>query len=181
MTFSLTSQLMLVALVGFLCQWGAWRAKIPAILPLLLSGIALGPLLHVLQPKEIFGDLLMPWVSISVAIVLFEGALTLKFDEIRGLAKSVRHLVTIGAGITWAIMTGITYLLTDLSFEMALLFGALVSVTGPTVIVPLLRSVRPVASVAKILRWEGIVIDPIGALLAVLAYELVLARNAQEA
>src|SRR5690554_5549969 len=124
----------------------------------------------------------MPWVSIAVAIVLFEGSLTLKFSELKGLAKPVQNLVTVGAGITWAIMTATAYWVIDgLSFELALLFGALVTVTGPTVIVPLLRSVRPVASVSRILRWEGIVIDPIGALLAVLAYELVLARSSQEA
>lgn len=181
MVVSFASQLMLVTLVGFLCQWGAWRAKIPAILPLLLMGIVLGPLLHIITPNELLGDLLMPWVSLSVAIVLFEGSMTLKLEELKGLAKPVRRLVTTGAIITWAILTGVTYWLTELPFEMALLFGALVTVTGPTVIVPLLRSVRPVASIARILRWEGIVIDPIGALLAVLAYELVLARNAQEA
>ncbi len=181
MSLSLSMQLMVVALAGFLCQWGAWRAKIPAILPLLLCGIALG-VFGVINTKDISGDILMPWVSIAVAIVLFEGSLTLKFSELKGLAKPVQNLVTIGAGITWAIMTATAYWVIDgLSFELALLFGALVTVTGPTVIVPLLRSVRPVASVSRILRWEGIVIDPIGALLAVLAYELVLARSSQEA
>src|SRR5690554_1522037 len=181
MSLSLSMQLMVVALAGFLCQWGAWRAKIPAILPLLLCGIALG-VFGVINTKDISGDILMPWVSIAVAIVLFEGSLTLKFSELKGLAKPVQNLVTVGAGITWAIMTATAYWVIDgLSFELALLFGALVTVTGPTVIVPLLRSVRPVASVSRILRWEGIVIDPIGALLAVLAYELVLARSSQEA
>src|SRR5690554_2398441 len=154
MSLSLSSQLMVVAVVGFLCQWGAWRAKIPAILALLLCGIALG-VFGVINTKDISGDILMPWVSIAVAIVLFEGSLTLKFSELKGLAKPVHNLVTIGAGITWAIMTAMAYfLIDDLSFELALLFGALVTVTGPTVIVPLLRSVRPVASVSRILRWE---------------------------
>lgn len=181
MTLSISTQLMLIAVVGFACQWGAWRIKIPAILPLLISGILLGPIFHLINPQQVFGDLLTPWVSVAVAIVLFEGALTLKFSEIKGLEKPVQYLVTIGAVITWAIITAVTYWLTDLSFELSLLFGALVTVTGPTVIVPLLRSVRPVASVARILRWEGIVIDPIGALFAVLAYELVLAANSQDA
>lgn len=181
MSLSLSSQLMVVALVGFLCQWGAWRAKVPAILPLLLCGIALG-VFGVINTKDVSGDVLMPWVSIAVAIVLFEGSLTLKFSELKGLARPVHNLVTIGALITWIIMTATAYwAIDDLSFDLALLFGALVTVTGPTVIVPLLRSVRPVASVSRILRWEGIVIDPIGALLAVLAYELVLARSSQEA
>jgi NhaP-type Na+/H+ or K+/H+ antiporter len=181
MTLSLTTQFMLLTLVGFACQWGAWRIKIPAILPLLLCGIALGPLLHIIHPREMFGDLLMPGVSIAVAIVLFEGAMTLKFVELRGLAKPVRRLITIGALITWSIMSTVTWWLTDLSLELSLLFGALVTVTGPTVIVPLLRSVRPIASIARILRWEGIVIDPLGALFAVLAYELVVATGSNEA
>lgn len=181
MHLSLTSQLMLIALIGFSCQWASWRIKIPAILPLLLCGIALGPFFHLLDPKQIFGDALMPGVSIAVAIVLFEGSMTLKFSELRGLAGPVRRLITLGAAITWAIMTAVTYWLTDLSLELSLLFGALVTVTGPTVITPLLRSVRPIASVSRILRWEGIVIDPLGALLAVLAYELVVASGSEEA
>src|SRR5690554_1715801 len=86
MSLSLSMQLMVVALAGFLCQWGAWRAKIPAILPLLLCGIALG-VFGVINTKDISGDILMPWVSIAVAIVLFEGSLTLKFSELKGLAK----------------------------------------------------------------------------------------------
>src|SRR5690554_7762721 len=104
MSLSLSMQLMVVALAGFLCQWGASRAKIPAILPLLLCGIALG-VFGVINTKDISGDILMPWVSIAVAIVLFEGSLTLKFSELKGSAKPVHNLVTIGAGITWAIMT----------------------------------------------------------------------------
>ncbi|CBL44039.1 Sodium/hydrogen exchanger family protein [gamma proteobacterium HdN1] len=181
MQLSVSVQLMLIVVVGFACQWGAWRIKVPAILPLLLCGIALGPVLHFLYPQMIFGEMLMPSVSIAVAIVLFEGSMTLKFSEIRGLAKPVQRLVTVGALITWVILTLTTWWITDLSIELSLLFGALVTVTGPTVIVPLLRSVRPVASVARILRWEGIVIDPIGALLAVMAYELVLATRTEAA
>lgn len=173
-TFTVALQLALITLVAFACQWAAWRIKLPAILPLLLSGILLGPVLGWLDPTELFGDLLLPGVSLAVAIILFEGALTLKLDEIRGLEHTVRRLVTWGALITWAIITATTVWLTPLSFELALLFGAMVTVTGPTVIVPLLRSVRPVAGVARVLRWEGIVIDPIGALLAVLAYELII-------
>lgn len=174
MEIGIALQLALITLVAFACQWGAWRIKLPAILPLLLSGIALGPVLGWLDPEDLFGDLLLPAVSLAVAVILFEGAMTLKLDEIRGLETTVRRLVTWGALITWAIITAATVLFTQLPFEIALLFGATVTVTGPTVIVPLLRSVRPVSSVARLLRWEGIVIDPIGALLAVLAYELII-------
>lgn len=178
MEIGIALELALIMLVAFTCQWAAWRIKLPAILPLLLSGILLGPVLGWLNPGDLFGDLLLPGVSLAVAIILFEGAMTLKVDEIRGLEHTVRRLVTWGALITWALVTAITVWVTPLSFELALLFGALVTVTGPTVIVPLLRSVRPVASVARVLRWEGIVIDPIGALLAVLAYELIVVSGA---
>ncbi len=180
MDLTIALQFALITLVAFLCQWGSWRAKVPAILPLLLSGIVLGPGLGLLNPTELFGDLLLPGVSLAVAIILFEGAMTLKMDEIRGLETTVRRLVTWGALVTWAVITYITALVTPLSFDLALLFGALVTVTGPTVIVPLLRSVRPVSSVARLLRWEGIVIDPIGALLAVLAYELIIVSGSSE-
>lgn len=174
MGLDLPFQLAIITVAAFLCQWGAWRIKLPAILPLLLTGLALGPGLGVLQPHDVFGDLLLPGVSLAVSIILFEGALTLRFSEIRGLQKTVRRLVSWGALITWSLVTVSAWGLLALPFELALLFGALVVVTGPTVIVPLLRSVRPVSSVARLLRWEGIVIDPLGAIFAVLAYELVV-------
>ncbi len=138
---------------------------------------ALGPATGVLTPQTLFGDLLLPGVSLAVSIILFEGAMTLRFDEIRGLEKTVRRLVTWGALVTWSVVTVSAWWLLKLPLGLALLFGALVVVTGPTVIVPLLRSVRPVSSVSRLLRWEGIVIDPIGAILAVLAYELVVATG----
>ncbi|MCG8393805.1 MAG: cation:proton antiporter [Pseudomonadales bacterium] len=181
MELSVPFQLAIIAVVAFACQWLAWRIKLPAILPLLLTGLALGPLTGVLEPRDVFGDLLLPGVSLAVSIILFEGAMTLHFDEIRGLEKTVRRLVTWGALVTWAVVTASTWWLLELPFGMSLLFGALVVVTGPTVIVPLLRSVRPVSSVARLLRWEGIVIDPLGAILAVLAYELVVASGQEGA
>ena len=181
MDLEIAYQLAIITVVAFLCQWVSWRIKLPAILPLLLTGLALGPLTGVLQPKELLGDLLLPGVSLAVSIILFEGAMTLRFDEIRGLEKTVRRLVTWGALVTWSIVAISAWWLLKLSFDLALLFGALVVVTGPTVIVPLLRSVRPVSSVARLLRWEGIVIDPLGAIFAVLAYELVVASGQEGA
>jgi len=181
MELSVPLQLALITVVAFACQWASWRIKLPAILPLLLSGLLLGSVAGLIQPKQLFGDLLLPGVSLAVSIILFEGALTLRFSEIRGLEKTVRRLVTWGALITWGVVTLSAWGLLKLPFGLALLFGALVVVTGPTVIVPLLRSVRPKASVARLLRWEGIVIDPLGAILAVLAYELVVATGQQGA
>ncbi len=177
MELEIAFQLAIITVVAFGCQWVAWRIKLPAILPLLLTGLSLGPLTGVVSPQDLFGDLLLPGVSLAVSIILFEGAMTLRFDEIRGLEKTVQRLVTWGALITWSVVTLSAWWLLELPLGLALLFGALVVVTGPTVIVPLLRSVRPVSSVSRLLRWEGIVIDPIGAILAVLAYELVVATG----
>lgn len=162
-----------VAALG--CQWLAWRLKLPAILFLLLSGILAGPLLGWLDPQELFGPLLMPMVSLAVALILFEGSLTLRLSEWHEIGRVVRRLVTIGALSTWAVISLATHWLLGFDWMLALLFGTLTLVTGPTVIVPMLRVVRPRASIANILRWEGIVIDPIGALLAVVVYSFIIA------
>lgn len=167
--------LVAVGLLSIACQYLAYKVKLPAILPLLVSGILLGPTFGLLNPDALFGDLLFPLVSLSVAIILFEGALTLKFEDLAGHGSMVRNLCTVGAAVTWAVATPVAHYALGMSWQMAFLFGAIVTVTGPTVIVPMLRSVRPSAKVANILRWEGIVIDPVGALLAVLVYEYVIA------
>ncbi|MFZ1909604.1 MAG: cation:proton antiporter, partial [Burkholderiales bacterium] len=161
-------------LLGFGAQWLAWRVKLPAILFLLLLGLALGPIGGVLHPDAMFGDLLLPFVSLAVAVILFEGSLTLRFAEIRGLGPVILRLVSAGAALTLAILAWAGHVLAGLSWPIALLFGAVVSVTGPTVIVPMLRSVRPNERISNILRWEGIIIDPLGALLAVLMFELIV-------
>lgn len=163
-----------IGVLGVICQWIAWRLNLPAILFLLLGGLLLGPATGVLDPEALFGDLLFPFISLSVAIILFEGSLTLEFQQIRGLEKVVRRMVSTGMLITWLVTTAATHWIMGFPWELALLFGAIMVVTGPTVIAPLLRTVRPVPSVANTLRWEGIIIDPIGALLAVLAYEFIV-------
>ncbi len=160
-----------IGLLAAIAQWAAWRVRLPAILFLLIFGIIAGPVTQVLDPDALFGDLLFPIISLAVAVILFEGSLTLKFSELRDIGSTVRNLVTVGALITWVITSAITYFVVGFDFDLALVFGAMVVVTGPTVIVPMLRTVRPVKRVADILRWEGIVIDPIGALLAVLAFD----------
>ncbi|MCL1144687.1 sodium:proton antiporter [Shewanella marinintestina] len=169
----ITAMLALLGVLSLFCQWIGWKLRLPAILPLLLCGLLLGPGLGFLQPDVIFGDLLFPIISLGVAVILFEGALTLNFKEIQEHGAMVTRLVTLGTVITWACITVGTFYLLDFEWSMALLFGALVVVTGPTVIVPMLRSVRPKTELASILRWEGIVIDPIGALLAVLVFEYI--------
>ncbi|MCP8348840.1 sodium:proton antiporter [Pseudomonas sp. FBF18] len=165
-----------VAALG--CQWLAWRLKLPAILFLLLSGIMAGPILGWLDPQELFGPLLMPLVSLAVALILFEGSLTLHLSQWREIGTVVRRMVTLGALSTWVVISAATHWLLGFDWLLAILFGTLTLVTGPTVIVPMLRVVRPKAAVANILRWEGIVIDPIGALLAVVVYSFIIASAA---
>ena len=176
--------LTLVAGVGLLvalAQWAAWRARLPTILFLLLTGMLIGPVAGILDPDALFGELLFPLISLSVAAILFEGSLTLKYQELRDIGKTVRNLVTLGALITWGITTVIVHLLVGFDLDLAILFGAMVVVTGPTVVVPMLRTVRPIKKIANILRWEGIVIDPIGALLAVLAFDFYITTHKAEA
>ncbi len=163
--------------VGVICQLVAWRLQLPAILFLLLTGFVVGPVTGFFDPDTMFGDLLFPMVSLGVAVILFEGALTLRFEEIKANVSVLTRLVTVGAIITMIVGCTAAYYLTNVNFNIALLFGAIITVTGPTVIMPLLRTVRPKADVANILRWEGIVIDPLGAIFAVLVFEYITASN----
>ena len=171
MPISIVLLLASIGVLSLFCQWLAWRVRMPAIVFLLAGGIACGPVLHYLNPDDVFGDLLFPMVSLAVAIILFEGSLTLRFSEIRGHGKMVRNLIPVGSIVTGIIGTLAAHWILQISWEISLLFGAIAVVTGPTVIAPLLRSVRPSAKLANILQWEGIIIDPVGALLAVLVYE----------
>jgi NhaP-type Na+/H+ or K+/H+ antiporter len=163
--------------IGFFAQWLAWRVKLPAILFLLLAGILLGPVGRVLDPDKLLGPLLFPLVSLSVALILFEGSLTLRFHELSGIGHVVRGLVSYGAVVALLLLAVAAHYLAGMSWDLALLFGALTCVTGPTVIVPMLRTLRPSARIANTLRWEGIVIDPLGALFAVLIYEAIVSRH----
>ena len=167
-----------IGLFGALAQWLSWKLRIPAILFLLLTGLAAGPFTGLLQPDAMFGELLFPIVSLAVAVILFEGSLTLRFEEVRGLSVMIRRLVSVGMLASWAVASVAARVFVGFDWSLAALFGALVVVTGPTVIVPLLRAVRPKASIATVLRWEGIVIDSVGALLAVLVYQFVITRVA---
>jgi NhaP-type Na+/H+ or K+/H+ antiporter len=164
---------------GAACQWLAWRMNLPAILPLLLLGLLLGPGLGALDPDAVLGNLLFPFVSLGVAVILFEGSLTLRFSDIGSVTRIIRNLTSIGVLVTCGVMAAAAYYLTELSWPLALLFGALVTVTGPTVIIPMLRSIKVTERIANILRWEGILIDPIGAVLAVLMFEFIHTGGAE--
>ncbi|MDR9439280.1 MAG: sodium:proton antiporter, partial [Halomonas sp.] len=163
-----------IGLLSLGCQWLAWRLRVPAILPLLLTGILVGPITGLLDPDALLGNLLFPLVSLAVAVILFEGSLTLSFAELRGHGHTVRRLVTWGVLLTALISALAARWLLDLSWGMASVLGALLVVTGPTVVLPLLETLRAKESLSQILRWEGILIDPIGAIGAVLVYEYVV-------
>lgn len=168
-----------IGVVSLACQWIAWRLRLPAILFLLIAGIVMGPIFGFLEPDRLLGDMLFPIISLAVAVILFEGSLTLKFSEMQEHGKMVRNLLCSGMLTTWAVATVAGRFAVDLSWEVATIFGAIVVVTGPTVIMPLLRAVRPNGRIANILKWEGIVIDPLGALLAVLVFEFVISTGGQ--
>ena len=170
-----------IIVLGVGASWLAWRINVPSILVLLLAGFIAGPLTGFLDPDQLLGDVLFPIVSLSVAIILFEGGLSLRRDELAKIGGVVGALVTIGALITWVLGAAAAHLLLGLSPPTAILLGAILVVTGPTVIVPLLRHVQPEPRLASTLRWEGILIDPIGIVLAVLVFEGVLASGVQEA
>ncbi|MCA9075045.1 MAG: sodium:proton antiporter [Planctomycetaceae bacterium] len=157
--------------LGMAAQWiGSWL-RLPSILFLLGFGIIAGPVTGFLRPDEMLGDVLFPAVSLAVAVILFEGSLNLRFRELREIGNSLLSLLTIGVLVTWVGATLLAYLTLGFGWLKAMLLGAILVVTGPTVIGPLLRQIRPIGRVGSIARWEGIVIDPIGAVLAVLVFE----------
>ena len=159
---------------GILAQWIAWRFKLPAIVLLLAAGAMLGPVFGVLNPAEDFGDIYKPAVGLAVAIILFEGGLTLNFAEVKETSNVVRRIIIIGGPLVWLMATLAGHYAGGLSWETAVVMGAILVITGPTVIMPLLRQAQLSRRPASLLRWEAIVNDPIGALFAVFAFEAIL-------
>lgn len=167
-----------IFVLGVGAQWLASWLRVPSILLMLAFGFIAGPVTGLLDPDKLLGDLLFPIVSLSVCLVLFEGSLGLRFGELRNIQGTLRNLLTIGSAVTWACCTAGAYWLLRIEFSTALLLGAILIVTGPTVVGPLLRHVRPTGNVGPVAKWEGIVIDPIGAILAVLVYEAIESGHA---
>ncbi len=163
-----TAYLALVVVVAVIAQWTAWALKVPSILLLLVVGFFLGRLV---QPDDILGrDVLFAGVNLAVGIILFEGALTLRFRDIRDLKRPVLRLSTVTVVVAWALISASAWLI-GFQIEMSVLVGAILVVTGPTVIAPILRMIRPTRRVSSLLKWEGIIVDPIGAVLAVLVFQ----------
>ena len=151
----------------------------PAIVVMSLAGLLVGPVFGLINPQESMGDLFGPIITFAVAIILFEGSLNLDIREIKGFSKPVGRIVTIGAFIAWIAGSFAAHYLAGLSWEVAFIIGGLFIVTGPTVILPLLRQAKLKPRPAAILKWEGIVVDPFGALLAVFAFEFIKFINGE--
>ncbi|KGP92556.1 sodium:proton exchanger [Pontibacillus chungwhensis BH030062] len=173
MFHSILFDFMLIGALGVGSQWVGWRFRIPAIVVMSIVGLLVGPVFGVLQPAEDFGELFKPIVSIAVAIILFEGSLSLDFREVKGLQRPVFRIVTIGAFLAWLLGSLAAHYVAGLSWAVAFVIGGLFIVTGPTVILPLLRQAKLKPRPAAILKWEGIIVDPFGALLAVFAFEII--------
>ncbi len=176
-----------IIILGIIAQWVAWRLKLPAILPLILIGLAVGPLAtlytedgaKLIEPiwngeKGLFpGEGLYYFVSLAISVILFEGGLTLKRSEIKTVGPVITKLITLGSLVTFLSAGLAAHFIFNLSLQISFLFSALIIVTGPTVITPILRNIPLKKDVSTILKWEGILIDPIGALAAVLVFEFI--------
>jgi NhaP-type Na+/H+ or K+/H+ antiporter len=173
LTEHLILSLAVVIILGISAQWLAWLLRVPSILVLLLFGLLAGPVAGFINPDAMLGDVLFPAVSLSVAVILFEGGLSLRILELKQIGGVVRNLVTLGALVTWFLGAVSARYLLGLPLELAVLFGAILIVTGPTVIGPMLRYLRPTGPVGPILKWESILIDPIGATVSVLVFEAI--------
>ncbi len=177
-----------IIILGILAQWFAWKFKIPAILPLILIGLLVGPIAAAylsddgskwIEPiwngeKGLFpGESLYYFVSLAISIILFEGGLTLKRNEIKNVGPVITKLITLGSAITFFGAGIVAHYIFELGWDLSFLFAGLIIVTGPTVITPILRNIPLKKDISTVLKWEGILIDPIGALVAVLVFEFI--------
>lgn len=163
-----------VLVLGIGAQWLAWRFRLPSILLLLTFGFLAGPVTGFLDPGSLQGDWVFAFVSLSIGIILFEGGLSLRLSELREVGKVVFNLITVGVLVTWVLAALAAHFIAGFGVGLAILLGAILTVTGPTVIIPLLRHVRPSGRIGAVAKWEGITIDPVGAILAVLVLEAIL-------
>ncbi|WP_428697811.1 cation:proton antiporter [Stappia sp.] len=178
---SVVTAIALIAVAGVAAQWLAWRFQLPAIVLLLAAGVLAGPVTGLVQPDVQFAGIVQPLIAVAVAIILFEGGLTLNFHQISESAKAVRRIVFLGAPIAFVLGAVNAFYVAELSLWPALIFAGILVVTGPTVIIPLLRQAKLTRRPAAILRWEAILADPVGALLAVFVYEIFLVSSGHHA
>ncbi|MCC6598993.1 MAG: sodium:proton antiporter [Alphaproteobacteria bacterium] len=177
MTEFLSIQIVIIAVASIAAQWTAWRFHIPAIIFLLGLGFILGPVSGLVKPDLLMGELLSPAISAAVAIILFEGSLQLHLKELRETRRAVRHVLLLGGPIGWILISAAAHYIAGLEWPVAITLGGMLVVTGPTVIMPLLRQSRLNPRVGTVLKWEGIVNDPLGVIFAILSYEYFVAAR----
>ncbi len=170
----LSLALVVILVSGILCQWLAWRLKIPAIVLLATAGLILGPISGWVQPAVDFGPSLNAVIQLFVAVILFEGGLNLQLHELREAGRVVRRLISVGVVVAWVLGSLAAHFVGGLGWPVALLLGAILVVTGPTVIMPLLKHANLNRRTASYLKWEGIINDPLGVMLAVIVYQYFL-------
>ncbi|WP_017298473.1 cation:proton antiporter [Nodosilinea nodulosa] len=180
-SFALTIQIVITVLAGVTAQVIGEIARVPSIIFLLLLGIGLGPDgIGLIHPQDL-GVGLEVIVALSVALILFEGGLSLELSELGQVSNSLRNLVTIGIFVTLIGGGMAAHWLGEFPWSLAFLYASLVVVTGPTVISPLLRQVEVDRKVATLLEGEGVLIDPVGAILAVVVLDFILNGDADPA
>jgi NhaP-type Na+/H+ or K+/H+ antiporter len=170
-------KLVLIVILGILCHWFAWRLKFPSIALFSVAGLAIGPIFQFVDPSQDFGVLLESIVKLALAVILFEGGLNLKFHELQHTGRAIKQLICLGLPLSWFLGFLVCYWVADLSFSLSLLLSAILVVTGPTVILPLIRQTKLKARTSSLLKWEGIINDPIGILLAVLVFQFTVASE----
>ena len=175
MTHVVATAVLCIAVGGVGAQWVAGRLRVPAIVLLFAFGLLIGPVLQILQPASAFGGGLRPMVGLAVAIVVFEGGLALDFRELRAAGDGVFRLTVVALPISFSLASAAAHLVGRMPWGPSLLYGAITVVTGPTVVLPLLRNTRLQARPASFFKWEAIVNDPIGALTAAVALAIMIA------
>ncbi len=167
----LANLIVMVVALGVFAHWLGWRLRLPAIVLFAAAGLLVGPVLGLIRPSADLGEVFRPVVSLCVAVILFEGGLNLHWHELTHAASGVKRLVSVGALLSFVLGSVAAHAIGALSWPTSLVFGAIMVVTGPTVILPLLRQANLNKRTASYLKWEGIINDPIGALAAVLVVQ----------
>ena len=173
MLFDLPVMLIIVLFLalGIFSQWLANRIKWPSIVVMSIVGLLVGPILGLANPEQTLGsEIFSPIVSLAVAIILFEGSSNLDFRELKGISKAVIRIITIGATIAWVLGAIALHKILGFPISIAIVMGGLLLITGPTVIQPLLKQAKVRNSVDTVLRWESIILDPLGPILALAAF-----------
>ncbi|MFB6347758.1 MAG: cation:proton antiporter [bacterium] len=166
-----------IVIIGIGCEWIADRLKLPSILILLIAGFIAGPVTGFLNPDQLFGDFLFPVVSLAVAVILFEGGLRLRVKNFHKVRSAIVSLTTVGVLTTAVLSAFLGWWLLGFHLDVAILFGTVLVITGPTVIIPIFRNTKPNKRLRTASTWEGIINDPLGSILSVMVFELIVLHN----